>query len=338
MDGLTQIAKQRAERFKKHKYSTPLPFDVLANPPPPAPVETTRKSTSTGASGLGRAKGHYSDNSSSSDRSNASTDPTSTSDYSPATTGRERQPVAPKHVPLDQLVDFRVSHARQSKSRGRREPLLDRQQLPLEAPPRDQKQQPLQRIVRDGVPHLMTRESSVMVESVEGVPLTTTLNSHANPGNHPTLPEFEAEEIREIDLPTAADDLRLEAEFERYRRHYARPPPAIWHGPQYEDTAAQRMSGRRQAPETEEALWTKDGWKTRTRQISPRPANRGADHVFVDGYSDGTAALTVKGQEEEDWKRIRASSLRRGILERRAPSFRSEKSAAPAPSIPLLSR
>ena len=177
-----------------------------------------------------------------------------------------------------------------------------------------------------------------MVETVDGVPMTTTLNSHSNPGNHPTLPEFEAEEIREIEAPTEADDLHLDAEFERYRRHYARPPPAIWHGQQHEDAAAQRMGGKRRGPEMEEALWTKDGWKTRMRQISPRPANKGADHTFVDGYSNVNGVGTVQGKGKEDGSRARSTSFGRGSLERRPLSFRSDRSAAPAPSVPMRTR
>ena len=342
------MAKDRLERFKKHKYSTPLPFDILAHPQSPATTATAQSSQKSSLDGV---NGRSSDNSSSSVRSQASTNPTSTSDYSAASTDRPRSTPTAKHVPLHQLVDFRATHARQSKSQNSREPFPVRHQPPPEPlairrpPPADahiQNLKPLpseQQVVREGVPHLMTRESSVMVESVDGVPLTTTLNSHTNPGNHPTLPEFEAEEIREIETPTEADDRRLEAEFERYRRHYARPPPAVWHGQPHDDTAPQRMGGRRRGHETEEALWTKDGWRTRTRQISPRPANKGADHTFVDGYSNVNGVGTVQGKGKEDgsWP-IRSTSLRRGSLERRAPSFRSDKSAAPLPTVTQRTR
>ena len=336
MENLTVVAEQRAERLKNHKYTTPLPFDAVADSRRPASTAVAQKTTLNHTADQPNVNIHRSDNSSSSNPSQASTDPTSYLESSRGSTDAQQPVRTPKHVPLYQLIDFRVSRSRQPTSQDARPPPSDDRQLgPQHGRVPVGKQHATQRIVRDGVPHLMTRDSTVLVESVDGVALTSTWKPQANPENGFNIPETEAEEIRGIESPTETDDLNLQSEFEHYQRHYARPPPSVWHGPQNDEPETYRIGGRRRAREPEGALWTKRGWEQRTRQISPRPVNRGIDHTFVDGYSNATP---VTGRDKEDSRRDWASSHGHDGLGYRAPGLPSERRTVQAAGVPSLRR
>jgi hypothetical protein len=300
MDNLINIANQRAERAKAHRYSTPLPFDSLAKG---VNRDDARESIITT---LYRPidNGSYNSSSSASKPSRASGETTWT-DPSTMSTDTEPEPevVRAKHIPMHKIIDFRVAHSYKIPTRGS----SARPQQPAPSQPK-----PQQRIIRDGVPHLMTRKSDTLVENVEGIPFASNFHSHKNAHNEMSIPEEEAEIIRSIDSPANDEELSLEAEYDAYRKHHARPPPPIWHGNHsQENVRAANLPSR-------------------PRQISPRPFNRGAEHKFVDGYSNHPSQ--TKHQNPSDQKKSRWRQ--HGFRWRSSSAERAENSAAPAPNVP----
>jgi hypothetical protein len=331
MEGLTQIARKRAERAKDHRYTTPLPFDTLASRPGPVSIVSERRAPAIVNSYDSDVHRHLGANGGSSSPSQNLSERKMPSGESSANT--QRHTSASKHIPLHTLIDFRASHSRQpgirtsedvSRSAAYQRPRPQHQGHP---------EPPTERITHDGVPHLMTRDSTVMVESVDGVPLTATWNSSSNPGNALTIPEMEAEVIRTIERPTEADDLNLDAEFQHYQRLYARSSPTVWGGGRHGGRDAPMRIGQAGEDGSEQALWTKLAWEKRTKQTSSRPAHRAAEQISVDKYS--TAAPTTEhvnhGGQREQW----TSPYHPRSLHHPTASSYSETSAAPAPVIPL---
>ena len=126
-------------------------------------------------------------------------------------------------------------------------------QLPERVSSRPNKTHP---VTRDGVPHLMREKSGVLIEQVDGVVLNTTANDHENENNGRTIPEIEADDIREIP-PERAGQQHSNLESIRARDHTAVSPPPIGHGQTFHHP----------------------------RQITPRPAQKPQTHVFVDRWA-----------------------------------------------------
>jgi hypothetical protein len=305
MDNLITIANQRAERTKAHRYSTPLPFDSLAktanhhadlpfgNPARYLPIDHVDQNSSSSPSKPSRASGETN-----------STEPSTMSDD----TEPELEVMRAKHIPMHKIIDFRVAHSYKIPKRG--SSARTQQQLPSH--PKDHSHvAPKQRVIRDGVPHLMERRSDVLVENVEGVPLTSNFYPQTNAQNDMTIPETEAEIIRSIDLPNE-EELSLEAEYDTYRKHHARAPPPIWHGNHsVENVAAMNLPYR-------------------PRQISPRPFSRGTEHTFVDGYSNHPLLTKHEDKSSQRKSRWRQHGVRWGS----SSADKAGDSAAPAPNVP----
>lgn len=331
MDNLISIAKQRAQRTKAHRYGTPLPFDGLAISKPRA-QDTSRKFQHQ----LDKSD---SQNSSTSSRpSQASADTSSTEPSSTSAETRIPDPRS-KHVPLHKIIEFRVSHARNPSALATE--VKHAAPTSLRGPELGVDEQ---RIVRDGVPHFMTRQSSVMVEAVEGVPLTSTWHSHANIQNDMTIPETEAEMIRTISLSSEDNDLSLDAEYEAYKKHYARPPPVIWHGNHGNGHSATDSFARNAQLQSRSRPLTKalqSSSRTDTRQISPRPFNRGTEHAFIDPYSySNRSPPSSHPRQRSSQPRLRSreqGSFDAKSLSRSARPYQCEDTAgaAPAPIVPL---
>lgn len=181
MENLTQIAKQRAERAKRTPYTTPLPFDGLANGQ--RPTSTTLESSSGAGPRVHQRHvhtlAHHSDNSSHSAQSQISSDLTSSSS---GRTSRNtyRQPSPPKHVPLYTLIDFRVSHSLHPISQGLNRPPQDisdtshaaRDPNPSHPP---QKRIPHTSVAHNTVPHSHSPNQPppnppISLETVDGTP------------------------------------------------------------------------------------------------------------------------------------------------------------------------
>ena len=279
MADLTQIVKERAERMKNHKYMTPLPFDKPTATQSSVPVATAyRTPPSSNSSNYSHGDAHYSNDSSSSDASQSWRGPAPRIDAHRGFTDTQRHTNGPKHVPLHKIIDFRASRSRQQDSQsGRGRPSVEAQHESKAGGDEPKQNHSPEHVVRDGVPHTMTRHSTVMVESVEGVPLTASFK----PNPIHTIPEIETE-MQRAERLTEMDDMRLEAEFEQYQRRFARDSPKVTMPDLgQEEVVSARLAGRGRVREVESALWTKKGWEKRMKQETPKVVNRRAAPTYV---------------------------------------------------------
>ena len=198
-----------------------------------------------------------------------------------------------------------------------------------------QAQKPAQAQIRDGVPHLMTRESDVLVETVEGVSLTTDHDTSSSQEGSVPIPEIEARDVQNIEPPAGHYLNSLEAEFEHYNRQYSRSLPPASHASQNEGGELHSAPARPNKQDKENPFWTKKGWKERTKQLLAGPLYQPDDEPSVDGHWDPVA---VGQQPREDvmghWTADDESKSRESIRVR-SRSLHSEDSAAPAPCVPL---
>ena len=243
---------------RRHLYSTPLPFQ-----------QHNRNSTSTDSTWNSLSQSS-SEQRYQTYRPRDSVDNSSittyTTDY--GSTDGQSQEEKERRFPTGSGVDGMInalsnSDRSASTSRSRlsseitqsaiRHPSSPSPQLPERVSSRPNKTHP---VTRDGVGHLMREKSGVLIEQVDGVVLNTTANDHENTNNGRTIPEIEADDIRQIP-PERAGQEHSNLEAIRARDHTAASPSPIGDSQTFH----------------------------RPRQITPRPAQKPQTHVFVDRWA-----------------------------------------------------
>jgi hypothetical protein len=316
MDNQSQITKQRAERTRTRKFTTPLPFDHFDSDryakSPPSIQSSQSPRPSDPLSGIKDSRQY--------DNSNfeSSYIPKDSSASRGSSINLGRQPESrPKHVPLYTLIDFRQSHSRHATSRnGRPSEEVDwsnSQNHSRQASVNDQR-----------VEHPdMNSSNSRPTTSLRRVPI-----SHPFTDEQYT-PQTRGKPTKPPELSSELENLSLDAEFEEYQRRHTRPSYGLVYLTNPEDDKSD-LDGVN--PQQTTAPWTKQGWEMRARQSSSSPKRTPVESLFVNRDSDSIeATLESLRPGSRAWN----TSRPRNVSESRTPSVRSAASAAPAPVIPL---